>query len=138
MNDDRLYIIMRRDLDSLNPGKAVAQGAHAATMFLSAAQNNAKYEYGRVVKWLGKRGFGTKICLAAGGPRPGNKDESWILEAVVKQAKEAGHLAGLVKDPTYPLRDGSVTHLIPVITCAYVFGGAQELKPILGNMSLMP
>jgi hypothetical protein len=144
MNDDRLYIIMRRDLASLTPGKAVAQGSHAATKFLYDVFALKDIEGtifenipARVGKWAGKRGFGTKICLAAGGPIPGGKDESWLLDVVVKAARGKGCMAGLVKDTSYPLRDGSVTHYFPVVTCAYAFGSKHELGTILGEMSLM-
>lgn len=149
MKNDRLYILMRRDMASLNPGKAVAQGSHAATKFLyhvnttAAAvgpehkDHPARQWMNRVNEWLGKRGFGTKICLAPGGPTPGGKDESWILETAVKRAVAKGYPAGLVKDPSYPLKDGSVTHLFPVVTCAYIFGDKEGLAEILEHMSLM-
>jgi peptidyl-tRNA hydrolase len=143
--NDRLYILMRRDLASLNPGKAVAQGAHAATKFMDdvyrwgrTGNEKARHWVDRMEKWLGNRGFGTKICLSAGSvPMPGDKDELYVLEGVVKQAREQGFPTGLVLDPTYPLVDGSACHLIPVVTCAYVFGDAEELAPLLGTFRLM-
>lgn len=87
-SNHRLYILMRNDLPSLNPGKGMAHAAHAANQFT--------FEYPkhpRVKEWQrDANGFGTTICLSA------NKVQ---LEEVVKAAKKKGWPAGLVYDPEY-------------------------------------
>jgi hypothetical protein len=140
-NEPRLYILMRTDLLSLNPGKAVAQGSHAATKFLYDMEQMRKgnhrvlnkkftqYQY-MMRTWMGKRGFGTKITLGIKGPR---------LETLIENLKQEGYPAGLVVDPSYPLRDGETTHLFPLTTCGYVFGMRDELASTdISCFGLMP
>lgn len=128
-----LYILMRTDLASLNPGKAVAQGSHAANLFERAvrvlregfphAPNVAAYD-----AWSSDRGFGTAITLSVTGDQ---------LTTLIAQAQETGCIAGVCTDPTYPLRDGDVTHLLRLDTCGYIFGNREMLSAILGELSLM-
>ena len=83
----RLFILMRNDLPSMNPGRAMAQAAHASNQFI--------YKHGkdhRVKKWQNDIGFGTTICLSA---------TEHIIREVVKVARSKGHLTGAVFDPTY-------------------------------------
>ena len=132
-----LYILMRNDMDSLNAGKAVAQGSHAANQMIYESYNDpfAEQEWkfkirDMVSAWSGEaRGFGTCIVLSV------NESE---MRLAVQKAKALGHHAGITHDPTYPLRDGKTLHLIPVDTCAYIFGYKHELKDIVGQFSLMP
>lgn len=126
MTSEVLYILMRTDLASLNPGKAVAQGAHAAHLFVEAMGCS----HPRIAAWEGAdRGFGTVVTLGV------TEQE---LDRVIDHAGAAGFAADYVKDPTYPLRDGATTHLIPLTTCGYVFGDTLELFSILGHLELMP
>lgn len=124
ISGDRLYLLMRTDVPELNPGRAVAQGAHAATKFLLETQNDPRWR-GRVADWAGDRGFGTKISLDA-------KDEPTV-SALVAKAKELGFPAGLVVDPTYPLKGGSAA----MLTCGYIFGDVRALRPLLGRLPLL-
>ena len=113
MTYPRLYILVRNDMDSMNSGKAIAQGAHAATKFVYECALD-KHLSKSVDDWQKQGdGFGTKISLAV------NNEEQ--LLGIVDSAKSMSIPANLVLDPTYPVRDGSVVHLIPVITAAYVF-----------------
>jgi peptidyl-tRNA hydrolase len=124
-----LYILMRNDMRSMNAGKAMAQASHASNAFIYEADT----ERTQVVAWVDEtpQGFGTAIVLAC--------DEAGMREAV-KTAKQFGFTSGIVHDPTYPLRDGDVTHLIPLDTCAYIFGDRNDstLKEILGDFRLHP
>ena len=141
-----LYILMRNDLASMNAGKAVAQGTHAANQMVYEAR-----------KWIGDNredattreksdvwaafrdlletweqsanGFGTCICLSV------NEEQ---MRAAVAGAQEAGLHAGITHDPSYPLKDGATLHLLPLDTCAYIFGKKAECKPFTGNFPLMP
>lgn len=121
MNYDNatLYILMRLDLASMNPGKACAQAAHAANQFIHDI-NMKREQHGdfdmsdAVYAWENQtdQGFGTTIVLAVNQRQMGD---------VIDWAENFGILSGITHDPTYPIRDGEVTHLIPLDTCAYVF-----------------
>jgi peptidyl-tRNA hydrolase len=120
-----LYILMRQDLASMNPGKAVAQGAHAANQMARSARFPAETDPRTPLMrdshaiWLDSweaqtgAGFGTTITLAVG--------EREMREAV-EIAERLGLHAGITHDPTYPLWDGKTLHLIPLDTCGFVFG----------------
>ena len=141
-----LYILIRDELNSFSSGKKMAQAAHAGnaleTHFEIMMQNaattsddtntsdisSAFYEW----KHQTRQGFGTTIVL--GGPMSRIKvDIEWL--------QKFGFLAGVVHDPTYPLLDGRVTHLIPLDTCAYVFAPDKDneyLRVILDEYKLHP
>lgn len=102
---------MRSDMDSLNPGKCMAQASHASNAFVKHASEIEK----DISEWQNstKQGFGTVIVLDGGGI---SKIEKKITPLV-----KMGMVAGMVFDPTYPILDGSVIHYIPINTCAYVY-----------------
>lgn len=120
--NERLYILMRTDMSSLNPGKAMAQAAHAANHFIH------NFEMTEAVKeWLAQgEGFGTTIVLNVGS------EES--LKRYTGRAEELGYPSDIILDTTYPIRDGDVTHLVPVITCGYIF--AEGSPPFLRELQL--
>jgi peptidyl-tRNA hydrolase len=124
--DQVLYILMRTDLASMNPGKAVAQGAHAANQFVADYWASAIHNYWR--NEADGQGFGTTIVLGV--------NEAQLL-AAIEAAKALGVAANITHDPTYPIRDGEVTHLIPLNTCGYVFGTRAEIFPIVRHLELM-
>ena len=137
MTDPRLYIIVRTDMASMNAGKGMAQAAHAANAFEFDMEANA----GELTKdmrtaWANwgastLQGFGTTIVVAA-------IDEREMTEAV-EQAVSLGFPAEVIHDPTYPVTDGRVTHLIPVNTCAYVFVPNPDKPPrLLARLPLHP
>ncbi len=125
MVDPRLYIIMRTDLASMNPGKGMAQAAHAANAFTAAADARIRRERkesetvsswaSAYHKWFTSTGqfFGTTITLAA-------PDEKTLHDLVTLSVLE-GLEAEVIHDPTYPVVDGEIVHLVPLDTCAYVF-----------------
>ena len=139
-----LYILMRTDLESMNPGKAVAQGSHAANQFvhdidymrgniiigdmhtLHEQTNENMYQY-----WKGRSGdgFGTTICLDV------NDDD---LHRIVEMGKRMRLAANITHDPSYPIRDGDVTHFIPLDTCGYIFGDKDDMAILLRQFDLMP
>lgn len=145
-----LYILMRSDLDSLNPGKMVAQGAHAANQF--GYEMNRLVEEGYVDadnrdtepkltdeqrrsvalfrQWetSTRQGFGVTICLDVTGEQ---------LPLVVEAAQAMGIPAGVTHDPSYPLKDGEVYHSIPLDTCGFVFGDKPKLTALLGQFDLL-
>lgn len=132
---ETLYILMRNDVKSMNAGKGMAQAAHAANAFqthmiylenqlqkgIFNEQVDMKYNYNllkRYDNWIEQGGtFGTTITLATDGTG---------LEYTVHNAKKLGFVADLVVDPSYPVRDGRVTHLVEFVTCGYVFAPNPE------------
>lgn len=137
-NDDDivLYILLRNDLDSLTGtpekrtiGKACAQVSHASNQCVFDIQKSDNYTLLKKLKtWEGDRGFGTCIVLQA------NVREMYNI---VEEVKDYGHFSGITHDPTYPLKDGKITHLIPLDTCAYIFGSKSQLKTLLNDFLLM-
>jgi peptidyl-tRNA hydrolase len=144
----RLYILVRNDLPSMNPGRAMAQAAHAS--------NQLVFKYGkdrRVIDWQGDRGFGTTICLAA---------DRLTIQTAISKAIQGNHLAEFVHDPTYKYAvdtevanfidpetftaeairatNGLVTLFRNELTCGYVFihEDHPSRKEILGKMPLHP
>jgi hypothetical protein len=128
-----LYILMRTDLASLNPGKAVAQGTHATNLFVGQVEELRKGwpdapNVEAYTAWMADRGFGTAITLSVTGAE---------LTSIVGQAVDFGCIAGVCTDSTYPLRDGDVTHLLNLDTCGYIFGNREQLAVILGHLEQM-
>jgi hypothetical protein len=131
----------------MNPGKACAQAAHVGNAFETHLEiairtasistdenersraetlNKALHEW----KTETSQGFGTTIVLGGSMTKIKN-DVEWL--------KKNGFLANVVHDPTYPLRDGSVTHLIALDTCGYVFAPDKDnsyLRVILDTYEL--
>lgn len=136
-----LYILMRNDLASLNAGKACAHAAHASNQFehhfaydrtdynLHGTKSDLLDSYSSWTSGHPTNKFGTTITLGVTGIQ---------LAMIVSALHENKHIAGIVFDPTYPIRDGSVTHLIPLETCGYAFGDRNTLSPFLSNLDLMP
>lgn len=151
MVDPRLYILMRTDMPSLNPGKAMAQAAHAGNMlsehFRRLTPGDTAQEQ-LFAKWLGDRGFGTTIVLCKNrwsdlgrNFDPGDPTTREDLIGLIDQASSIGNVvSGIVHDPTYPVSDGAVTHLVPVDVCAWVFGDANDprLRAVLDQYQLHP
>jgi len=128
----RLYILMRTDLDSLNPGKAMAQANHAFGALKKRIRSNIvrQPDY---LSWQEQtaQDFGT--CIVLGGTEGGIQkclDDIYRLKLPV--------VAGWVHDPSYPVKDGEVTHLIPLNTCAFVFGSKEECEDACGWFGLHP
>lgn len=141
-----LYILMRNDIASMNPGKAIAQGSHASNAFVYhyhgfAQEYNSKSVHTGIEtatmngfnEWENStsQGFGTVLTLEAKmGP----------IHSAVDIFKSLGYIANVVHDPTYPIVDGEIVHYIPLDTCAYVFVPNKETdmiaKALLGNFPL--
>ena len=154
MKDDlRLYILMRNDLQSMPPGRCMAQAAHAANALIKQFPNNSK-----VTLWQKqtKQGFGTTIVLAASR----SKIEDILSDVDPKQFP----CKGWVTDPEYAIRvtleiaqllhqnydadycnfvfnyDLADETTVPIIrkevTCAFILGSKAELEPYLGDLKL--
>ena len=133
MTKSILYILMRNDMDSLNPGKAMAQASHASARFIIETQYLDAHgiDHDRVERWKkeGGGGFGTTIVLAC--------DEETMLNKIY-MAKSMHLICGIILDGTYPLQDGDALHLFPVNTCAYIFIEDEDRKSTRLNSSYIP
>lgn len=128
MNDDPvvLYLLMRTDLASMNPGKACAQAHHAATHM--AAQLRHLEATCLYDEWVLQTGhYGTVLTFGV--------DET-TLRQLVQIAHIQGMVCGRVIDPSYPLRDGQVTHALTLVTCGYILMRKSQAG-FLGNLQLM-
>lgn len=126
-----LFLLMRNDMGSMNPGKAMAQASHASNAFVhhyhAFCQENATKAPRDIVKEINTgfhewensthQGFGTVLVLEA---------KITEIKPVIDIFKSMEYIAGMVHDPTYPLVDGDTVHFLPVDTCAYVFVPNKE------------
>ena len=92
--EPRLYIIMRRDIPDMNPGKAMAQAAHAQADFESYLEfwsddNELQAQYDA---WKKELKFGVTTVLCA----------TW--DEMREISSNTTH-AGYTVDPTYPWRN---------------------------------
>lgn len=133
MSKETLYILLRNDMDSLSSGKASAQAAHAANAvknhILTKVKDKAVIEDFSFWETQTSQGFGTTIVLGA------NEQEMRSLVEILSKT----YIAGIVHDPTYPVKDGNIMHLIPVDTCAYVYVSDRDellVKMTLGKLNL--
>ena len=149
MSEKCLYIIVRTDLSSMGVGRAAAQASHAANAFW--------HKYGRTKaaqEWAAstKQGFGTAIVLGASFD---------IIKEKCSAANTHDIPCDTVVDPDYAISFSA--ELLPYmnvssacnpkleqsatdpnkwifhrqdITCGYIFGDKEELKPLLGDLPL--
>jgi hypothetical protein len=116
--EPRLYIVMRQDLWDMNPGKAMAQAAHAQADFdahlFPVGIPNAMEFRDAVLAWREDRSFGTTLVLHE------------PVDTFGKISMNVAHW-GYVTDPTYPYRNyyGEVFTRSEV-TCMWVFVYTEE------------
>lgn len=157
-----LYLLMRNDLPSLNPGKLAAQAAHVANAFAG----DVAEQINQADEWLHKlyahwhtqtlQHCGTTIVLAVG--------EEFLLHLKGLRTKETQIFSGIFHDPSYPMpinwelakvlskfpevsnnlvmdaSTGRATFLRDEMTGAYVFADKNNdnLKILLSNLDLYP
>ncbi len=143
-----LYILMRTDIGSMNPGKGMAQGSHAANQMMYEGRHlvrdklceNMSVDFVRDAKWYilsdmfdnwekAANGFGTCIVLGATDRQ---------MRASIRSAKSAGLHAGITNDPTYPVKDGDTFYTLSMDTCAYIFDYQAVVKPHVLDLELHP
>jgi peptidyl-tRNA hydrolase len=136
---------MRKDLPSMNAGKAMAQASHASNAFVKECPiipHKTQWQEST------RQGFGTVLVLAV---------TLQEIADVIAEVKRAQMPCGVVEDPSYPYRVSTeIASLIPIhtdtiprqtngdnttlwrreTTCAYVFGTKENLAPILGHLPL--
>lgn len=126
--EPKLYIIMRKDIQDMNPGKAMAQAAHAQSDFdshLFPVDIPDALEFQRAVwEWRGDRSFGVTLVLHE------------PLE-VINQITSVMPHSGVTVDPTYPWRNfyGDL-FVSSEVTCAWVFVYTEEEAEYMKQFSL--
>lgn len=126
--EPKLYIIMRKDIQDMNPGKAMAQAAHAQSDFdshLFPVDIPDAFEFQEAVKaWREDRSFGVTLVLHE------------PLE-VINQITSVMQHSGVTVDPTYPWRNfyGDV-FVSCEVTCAWVFVYTEEEAEYMKQFSL--
>lgn len=122
--EPRLYIVMREDLWDMNPGKGMAQAAHAQAEFDAYIERYVENNEGldkfdknlipSVTLWKERRTFGTTLVLFM------PLDDMGLITFNVNHY-------GYVTDPTYPYRNyyGKVFTRSEV-TCMWVFVNTEE------------
>lgn len=117
MTEPKFYIVMREDLWDMNPGKAMAQAAHAQADFDSYINRlvwDEKLDPSIVAAWQEDRNFGTTLVLHE------------PLDTFSKISMNVSHW-GFVTDPTYPYRNyyGKV-FVRSEVTCMWAFVYTEE------------
>ena len=123
--DRRLYIIMRRDIQDMNPGKAMAQAAHAQADFMSYMMEVNDYGLEYILdQWCEDRNFGTTTVLSA------DMDQ---IKSITDNIKHSG----VTVDPTYPWRNwqGDV-YTSRKVTCAWAFVFEPSEKEFMKRFDL--
>ena len=111
----RLYIIMRRDIQDMNPGKSAAQAAHAQADFDAWTRviKQQPDQYGDLIAefdvWKEDRNFGVTLVLHE-------------TLATINQIVDNTTFSAVTVDPTYPWRNWyGEMFFSNEITCAWVF-----------------
>lgn len=90
-----LYVIMRKDIPDMNPGKAVAQAAHIGSDFTEYMKATSNPDCVAAFNaWKEDRTFGVTISLEL------TKDE---IQGILSKYWEDAKFRAVV-DPTYPIR----------------------------------
>lgn len=109
--EPRLYIVMREDLWDMNPGKGMAQAAHAQANFDEYTEDHYTDDLFRNahLAWSEDRAFGTTLVLSV-------PSDQWPNIQV-----NVEHY-GVVHDLTYPYRNWyGQTFVMHTHTCMWVF-----------------
>lgn len=112
MTEPKLYIIMRRDLWDANPGKMMAQAAHAQadfTDYIIRLSSNKQIDPAILEEWAEDRNFGITLVL---------HEPLTVMEKIRDNILHAD----MTTDPTYPYRNhyGEV-FVRSEITCMWAF-----------------
>lgn len=112
----RLYIIMREDIADMNPGKGMAQAAHAQADFDTYAESRYTNDEFRVahLSWSEDRTFGVTLVLSATLTEMNNIRTN-ILHS------------DLTVDPTYPWKNWyGKMFTSSEVTCMWAFVWTDE------------
>lgn len=125
-----VYLLVRTDMASMNPGKGHAQSHHAGTqMALKDRQTWSAIHQNWLKEWAGDRGFGTVLSMGCSNRQ---------MNEALAIAGRLGFPHAVINDPSYPLLDGSVVHEFPLDTCAYIFGPKIAIERAVAPLDLHP
>jgi len=150
MQDYRLYVLMRNDLQSMTPGRCMAQANHAASVLEHDFGAVSKCHRQEVVDWKKqtKQGFGTCIVLSASKEQIDtifNTGElkrwimkGWVIDPdyCVRVTHEVARFMKGVKFIPESADEKTIAFTRSEKTCAFVFGTKEELYPYLGKLPL--
>jgi peptidyl-tRNA hydrolase len=157
MNDLTLYILIRTDLQSMSPGRAMAQASHASNAFIHTWGERKDT---KIWQKQTTQGFGTAIVLGATidqietifdqlsevklkgpgifAPRSKVVDPEYGIKTTIELYQlMSGECIDVDKTITNPI-DGSAIVFTSKVTCAYIFGSKEVLSPFLSELSLHP
>lgn len=130
--EPKLYIVMRKDIQDMNPGKAMAQAAHAQSDFdefvesskLAPLDFKTAALFNAVKQWKEDRSFGVTLVLHE------------PLD-VINQITSVIPNSGVTVDPTYPWRNfyGDV-FVSCEVTCAWAFVTTEEEAEYMKQFAL--
>lgn len=135
MADIALFIFVRTDMASMTRGRIAAQASHAANQMVNDIRAN---EDNRQLVWLSQweqqttSGFGTVYVMDIGNYERLHD----IITNINANIINHGVKTGLTRDPSYPLVDGDMVHLLDIITCGYAFGDKKVISEILDGNSV--
>lgn len=129
-----LYILMRSDIQDMNPGKAMAQAAHAQADFDACIEDMCGPDYTQddplwraVNYWRGlDRNFGRTIVLEA-------------TEERIRSVTDTCAHGGYTVDPTYPWHNYyNEVFVSEELTCGWVFIGDDNVedKALIADLKL--
>lgn len=148
MNEYRLYILIRNDLDSMKSGRAMAQASHASNAFIHKFNNTKE-----VKLWQKEttQGFGTTIVLSSSLSSIRTLFNTHLREWKWKDyvvdpeysMKTTMELFSLIPKHIviewYPIdTEKAIVFSRKEVTCAYVFGKYVDLNVHLGSFNLHP
>lgn len=124
-----LYLVMRSDLQDGNPGKMMAQAAHAQAdfdEFAAIARTNDHVFAQYHDEWKEDRSFGRTLVLEG------------TLEQIADIAA-ASTEAGVTVDPTYPWRNwyGDI-FLTEEVTCGWAFVHERSPSHLMEKLKELP
>ena len=116
---------MRKDIQDMNPGKAMAQAAHAQSDFeayVSSINNLAVLN--AVTRWREDRSFGVTLVLHE------------TLETI-NLLTNTLRVSGATVDPTYPWRNFyNEVFVSSEVTCAWAFVYQEDESDFMRNFNL--
>lgn len=116
MTEPRLYIVMREDISDMNPGKAMAQAAHAQADFDTYIENNYTDDNLRSahLSWCEDRNFGVTLVVSA------QLNQMHEIRTTMKHSD-------ITVDPTYPYRNWyGKLFTAEEVTCAWAFAYTDQ------------
>ena len=126
MSRYKFYVIVRRDLETMTPGRVAAQVSHATSMLHECTkgfEHSSQFE--ALEAWMEDREFGTTIVLEAYKEIDFDAVVGFFINSKLSPA-EGVVVSGAVHDPTYAVPDGMVTHYIPLYTCVWALVDTQK------------